>query len=214
MELVSYALSRELPAIEIESVLSPGTALRRLEIRDYGVLLTDLYMPEMDGLALLDKARIVRPETPVILMSAQLTLRHVTSALRGGAFDMLSKAAGRQELAKIVGNGLEVHRLRRAARSREVALERVRQEVVALETLLQRAKERDTISTLIRGRVLGSRHRTDSSLMSVRRSLQLLGRRAQSLEKALRHAEELVEAAMVEAQFRVLRRLDCAPSIH
>jgi hypothetical protein len=31
LELVSYALSRELPAIEIESVLSPGTALWRLE---------------------------------------------------------------------------------------------------------------------------------------------------------------------------------------
>jgi hypothetical protein len=147
-------------------------------------------------------------------MSAHLTLRHVTSALRGGAFDVLSKAAGRQELAKIVGHGLEAHRLRREARSREVALEHVHQQVAALETLLQRAKERDTISTLIRDRVLGSRHRADSSLMSVRRSLQLLERRAHSLVEALKHAEELVEAAMVEAQFRVLKRLDCVPSIH
>lgn len=54
-------------------------------------LLTDIRMPGMDGLQLLDKVQISHPDLPVIVMTAHSDLESAVSAFHGGAFEYLPK---------------------------------------------------------------------------------------------------------------------------
>ncbi len=71
------------------------------------VLITDIRMPGMDGLALLDRLSSTRPDLPVIVMTAHTDLDHAVAAYRGGAFEYLPKPFDVDEA---------IHLVRKAAR--------------------------------------------------------------------------------------------------
>jgi len=66
-------------------------ALQFLEQVDVDLILSDLRMPGLDGLALLQKVREVYPQTMVVLMTAYASVETVVEALRLGAQDYLLK---------------------------------------------------------------------------------------------------------------------------
>ena len=68
------------------------------------VLVTDIRMPRMDGLALFRHVREHRPGLPVILITAYGTIGDAVEAIRSGAFDYVSKPFDEAELLRIVGN--------------------------------------------------------------------------------------------------------------
>ena len=76
---------------EATVVDSAADALACVEERDFDVVLTDLQMPEMDGLALLAKLRQMRPDTPVVLMTAFGSIETAVEAMRSGALDFVTK---------------------------------------------------------------------------------------------------------------------------
>ena len=69
----------------------PRRALDLLESERPDVLLTDLKMPEVDGMALLRRAHDVDPALPVIVITAFATIESAVSAIKEGAFDYLPK---------------------------------------------------------------------------------------------------------------------------
>jgi two-component system response regulator HydG len=69
----------------------PRRALDLLESEHPDVLLTDLKMPEVDGMALLRRARELDPALPVIMVTAFATIESAVSAIKEGAFDYLPK---------------------------------------------------------------------------------------------------------------------------
>ena len=77
-------------------------------------IVTDLSMPEMDGLELLDAVLKSDPDLPVILMTAYATVDTAVSALKRGAFDYIQKPFERDQLVAAV---------KRAVRQRELATE-------------------------------------------------------------------------------------------
>ncbi|MGZ8450012.1 MAG: sigma-54-dependent transcriptional regulator [Candidatus Deferrimicrobiaceae bacterium] len=68
------------------------------------VLITDIRMPKMDGLALFRHARERHPDVPVILITAYGTIGDAVDAIRSGAFDYISKPFDEAELLRVVGN--------------------------------------------------------------------------------------------------------------
>lgn len=66
-------------------------ALEALQDQDFEVLLTDISMPNMDGLALLKAAQKVRPHMVTIVLSGMGSRDDVKAALQQGAFDFLDK---------------------------------------------------------------------------------------------------------------------------
>ncbi|HEY5577336.1 MAG TPA: sigma-54 dependent transcriptional regulator, partial [Deferrimonas sp.] len=68
------------------------------------VLITDIRMPKMDGLALFRHARERHPDVPVILITAYGTIGDAVDAIRAGAFDYISKPFDEAELLRVVGN--------------------------------------------------------------------------------------------------------------
>jgi two-component system nitrogen regulation response regulator GlnG len=66
------------------------------------VLITDIRMPGMDGLALLDRLKQRCPELPVIVMTAHSDLDHAVAAYQGGAFEYLPKPFDIDEAVELV----------------------------------------------------------------------------------------------------------------
>lgn len=90
---------------------SAREALGLLAQAPYDVLLTDLVMPEMDGLALLERVRRNHPVVVVILMTGGATVESAVRALKGGACDYVLKPFTLAEIFHVVGRGLEQQRL-------------------------------------------------------------------------------------------------------
>jgi len=101
---------------------SSAEAARRLDTEPFDVLVTDLRMPEVDGMGLLAASRRAMPERPVIVMTAYGAIETAVDAIRQGAFHYLTKPFGIDELALFLGRALEDTRLRREARSLRATL--------------------------------------------------------------------------------------------
>lgn len=98
---------------QVESVTNGREALESLAKKPYDVLLSDIQMPEMDGLALLKESRKLYPEMEVILMTAYGALPSAIEAIRSGAYDYLIKPTSREFLLNTIRRSLEKKDLQR-----------------------------------------------------------------------------------------------------
>ena len=91
-----------------------GQAMRHLkEDPVYDLVMSDIMMPEVDGLALLDRIGVDFPGTPVVMFTAVHDIHVATNAFRRGAIDYLLKPFERSQLLSVVTRALEHGKLRR-----------------------------------------------------------------------------------------------------
>ena len=81
----------ELAGYEVDSTDHGQSALDKLANEQIGLLLSDLQMQPMDGYTLLKKAKAIKPELPVMLMTAYGTVQNAVEAMHEGACDYLIK---------------------------------------------------------------------------------------------------------------------------
>ena len=87
-------------------------AARHLDERGFDLVVTDLKMPHLDGLALVRKLKAEQPEVEVIVMTAHGSVDTAVEAMKLGAFDYLQKPlGGPDELRLVVDRALERRRL-------------------------------------------------------------------------------------------------------
>jgi two-component system response regulator HydG len=99
------------------TVATSGAAgARRIEQDEFDVILTDLKMADLDGLAILRKARAEMPDAEVILITGHGDVKTAVEALKQGAADYLTKPVDLAELRAIVGKAAERLLLVRANR--------------------------------------------------------------------------------------------------
>jgi two-component system, NtrC family, response regulator HydG len=106
------------------TVATSGTeGARRIEDGDWDVILTDLKMADMDGLAILRKAREQQPEAEVVMITGYGDVKTAVEAIKQGAANYLTKPVDRDELRAIVQKASERLRLARANRELKKQLE-------------------------------------------------------------------------------------------
>jgi DNA-binding NtrC family response regulator len=91
----------------VEIAADGAAALAALESNDFSAIVTDLRMPGADGLAVLERARQVSPQTIVILMTAHATIDTAVEALRQGAIDYVLKPVIFDDLLGKIARALE-----------------------------------------------------------------------------------------------------------
>ncbi|MDY0131970.1 MAG: sigma-54 dependent transcriptional regulator [Desulforegulaceae bacterium] len=91
---------------ETASALSGLKAVEVLKTETISLVLTDMKMPEMDGLTLLETIKEDYPEIPVIVMTAHGTVEKAVEAMQKGAFTYIIKPFGNQELIQHIKNAL------------------------------------------------------------------------------------------------------------
>ncbi|HYU44809.1 MAG TPA: HD domain-containing phosphohydrolase [Terriglobales bacterium] len=92
---------------------SAAEALEILETdANFQLVLSDLIMPEMDGVALLEQVKQRQKELPMVLVTAVHDISVALAAIRNGAYDYLLKPFEREQLLAVVRRALETYRLR------------------------------------------------------------------------------------------------------
>jgi two-component system response regulator PilR (NtrC family) len=98
----------------VETVNAGEAAKKKLSSANYEVLITDIKMPQTDGIEVLRFARQSSPETSVILITAVEDYEAAVQAIKAGAFDYIHKGPGLLEELKIsVGRALQTLMLQR-----------------------------------------------------------------------------------------------------
>jgi DNA-binding NtrC family response regulator len=113
LELLSAALAQ--PDLEILTAADPETGLDLFHTHRPQVVLTDLVMPHMTGLEVLDRIMESDPATDVILMTAHYSSESAVEAIKRGACDYLNKPVSIPALRERIGKVLENARKRQRA---------------------------------------------------------------------------------------------------
>ncbi|MBM4258639.1 MAG: sigma-54-dependent Fis family transcriptional regulator [Deltaproteobacteria bacterium] len=111
VDILAMVFRRE--GYEVSPFVDARTALAVLQAEPCDVLITDLKMPGADGLTVLQHAKQIDAELPVILITAHATVSTAIAAMRHGAFDYVEKPFDNDELKALVRLALDVTRLAR-----------------------------------------------------------------------------------------------------
>ncbi|GAB4325287.1 MAG: sigma-54 dependent transcriptional regulator [Candidatus Zixiibacteriota bacterium] len=95
----------------VEVARNGNSAVEKSKSQQFDLVLTDLKLPEMDGLQVLSAIKERDPETAVIVMTAYGTIETAVSAIKMGAFDFLTKPFDPDHLTMLIDRALENRRL-------------------------------------------------------------------------------------------------------
>ncbi len=96
---------------EVVAATDGTVAVQRLAGAKFDLLISDLKMPKMTGIELLAEAKKVRPDMPVILMTAFASVQTAVEAMKLGAYDYIQKPFDGDEIKLLVDRTLEHSRL-------------------------------------------------------------------------------------------------------
>ena len=103
--VLTQALGRA--GYQVRATASAATLWRWVEDGEGDVVITDVIMPDENGLDLVPRIRRIRPELPVIVMSAQSTLTTAVQATQRGAFEYLPKPFDLADLLAVVDRAMK-----------------------------------------------------------------------------------------------------------
>src|ERR1700756_2095578 len=115
LQNAGYSTMQAVSGVQALEVLGSG--------EEFQLMLSDLMMAEMDGIALLDRVQDCYPDMPAIMVTAVHDISVALAAIRNGAYDYLLKPFEREQLLAMVRRALEHRKLRLENRSYQSNLE-------------------------------------------------------------------------------------------
>jgi DNA-binding NtrC family response regulator len=104
-ELANYAEMLQGWGYRVIAAQNAESALAQMQ-PDIDAVVTDYQMPDMDGLTFLDALKRVRPEVPVVMLTAHGGIATYLNAVGKGAFEYINKPVNRAELKRILNAAL------------------------------------------------------------------------------------------------------------
>ena len=101
----------------VEEAQSGREAAEAMTQRDFALIISDISMPEMDGMALLREVRKHDQDVPVILITGRPTFESAISAVEYGAFHYFVKPFNNDEFRTVVSRAVHLGRIARAKRN-------------------------------------------------------------------------------------------------
>ena len=93
--------------VEVDLSMDGVEALEKLQLTPFDILLTDLNMPRMDGLKLLNHARQIYPNILTIIITGYGSLESAIEAIREGAYDYVQKPFKIEQITVVARNAIE-----------------------------------------------------------------------------------------------------------
>lgn len=103
----SSSQALDLAGFEVRSFTAGEPVLDIVGYGFEGIVVTDIRMPDMDGMTLMGRIREIDPDIPVILITGHADVQLAVKAMRDGAYDFLEKPFNTQELADIAARALD-----------------------------------------------------------------------------------------------------------
>ncbi|MBL7223887.1 MAG: sigma-54-dependent Fis family transcriptional regulator [Candidatus Brocadiae bacterium] len=113
-EFLAEVLHRH--GFEVELASDGAQAIERLDQASFDLVLTDMKMPDVSGMEVLQRSREVNGDVPVVLMTAYGSIENAVTAMKKGAFDYLVKPVSPDRLDLLIQRVVEWHALVRENR--------------------------------------------------------------------------------------------------
>jgi signal transduction histidine kinase len=190
---------------EVAGFADPGEALAAFQAGAFDLLLTDLVMPGMNGMTLMQEMRARDPDLAVVIMTGEGSIASAVEAMREGAMDYVLKPLKLSTLVPVISRALTVRNLRRenaklerGLRARTAELEQALEEVdrqaaerVRAEQALMQAQKIEAIGRLTGGVA----HDFNNLLTPIIGYLELLQRTIGEEETRRRYVDTALDAA-------------------
>lgn len=154
LDLLSVVFKKE--GYRVRATLSAKKALELLNKEEFGLILTDIKLPEMSGFEILKRVRESKPDIAVVMITAYGNVKQAVEALKAGAFDYVVKPFDVDELKIIVAKALEKKRLQ----EENILLRKELKEKSSFETVIGKSKKIKQIYSMIE-KIAG----TDSTIL-------------------------------------------------
>jgi len=148
-EFLGILMERE--GYRVDLADSAEAAVSLLQSANYDLVISDVKMPGMDGIALLAHVKNIAPDTAVIMVTAFSTAEHAVEAMKLGAYDYIAKPFNVEEIRIIVRNALD----RRTLAKENLRLREEVRERYDFSGLIGKSKKMREVYTLIE-KVAGS----------------------------------------------------------
>lgn len=109
--VLTKIISEENDSYQIEEAEDGLEGIEKLKDNDYDLVLCDIKMPKMDGVEVLEKAKIIKPEVPFVMISGHGDLDTAVNTMRLGAYDYISKPPDLNRLLNTIRNALDTKNL-------------------------------------------------------------------------------------------------------
>ncbi|RKR11303.1 DNA-binding NtrC family response regulator [Flavobacterium sp. 90] len=104
-------LSEENDTYQVDEAEDGVAGLDKIKNNDYDLVLCDIKMPKMDGVEVLEEAKKIKPEIPMVMISGHGDMETAIHTMRLGAFDYISKPPDLNRLLNTVRNALDKKQL-------------------------------------------------------------------------------------------------------
>jgi len=105
--VLTKIISEENDSYNVEEAEDGLLGIEMIKNHDYDLVLCDIKMPKMDGVEVLEKAKKIKPEVPIVMISGHGDLDTAVNTMRLGAFDYISKPPDLNRLLNTVRNALD-----------------------------------------------------------------------------------------------------------
>ncbi|MBI6546350.1 MAG: response regulator [Cyanobacteria bacterium NC_groundwater_1444_Ag_S-0.65um_54_12] len=140
-EMLKYELSQD--GFVVETAENGLRGLEALKGHKFDIIVTDLKMPGMDGVATIDAIRSIEPDIPVIVATAYGTVETAVACMKRGAHDYIQKPFDVRELKLLIERAMELRHLQGIVALHEASkvLSSVLQQEDLVRTVLELTKQ-------------------------------------------------------------------------
>ena len=142
LQALPRAVSMRMASVQVDTSDSALTALELIQAQDYDAIVSDIKMPDMDGLTLLSRIQELRPDTPTLLITGHGENDLAIQALRGGAYDFIQKPIDRDYVVASLRRAIQTHQMRWQLVEQQRALEQYSRSLEETVRALRESEER------------------------------------------------------------------------
>ena len=129
----------------VDTAADAREALGKIAEAEWDILLVDIKMPGMNGLELQQKVKTILPDAIIIIITAYASVDTAVQALKGGAYDYITKPFDPDDLQRIINNAAERQTLLRENQQLKEKIEALAQgdmaEIVGAHPVIQKVKD-------------------------------------------------------------------------
>ena len=177
LQALPQAIALRMTNIHVDTVDSAFGALQQIQGSEYDAIVSDIKMPGMDGITLIEKLQVLCPETPTLLITGHGERDLAIRALRVGAYDFIQKPIDRDYFVSSLKRAIQTRLMRRQIAEQQEALEQYTHQLE--QTVAERTRElveanatKDVFMSMVS-------HELKTPLTTLKGITQMLSRRIQ-----------------------------------
>ncbi|OGF47715.1 MAG: hypothetical protein A2231_01060 [Candidatus Firestonebacteria bacterium RIFOXYA2_FULL_40_8] len=204
-EMLSFTLVNE--GYNVLTAANGKLGVEKAEKEDVDVIISDIKMPEMDGITVLGKVKEMKPEIEVIMATGFGTMETAIESLRKGAFDFIHKPYNIDELIALIIKACETKKLKSQVLSLQ-QMDKLKDEflsIVSHELKTPLASISGAIQLLMDDEGVDEEKLLSNSSEDNQKLLKMISRNADKIRKLI---DNLLDFAKMEAGFWELKITD------